>query len=818
MFKRIITATLLSLSATSNAAIEYSKFEDINGNDVTPKFTLEKTSIINNSTEVQLLISAGLDRRVQVILETLNGQALSETTSSVININDKLTLKDGSAFYGKELYVPIESDGQYNIVVNTISLNGEIVNNERYRVNRDTAAPTAGEITKYIYGGTTNKFTPEDVWHTGYWYTNYYQINNVEDADSDITSVSIVSYVLENNEVVEHKVRALDFDYEQKLARFTFKDDYSLWPTNDNAETLFGFNFRITDTAGNVLNTPVQPMYYDTVKTKNLELIGVREPGSSNSIAGKTGYVPYTSGFTVKENPISVMYRIPKTEHIDYVRGGYGPVGHAEQITDFDEHYVYVIFNRTFGFKDSNYVRFRDQREWVSSYFGYNLNLSPSAPKSPKRIGSAEYLYSDRGWGTWNRWHIQVEELPLQIRGSRQRVEPRSYPQRWSHDGASCIIPAGDDICEAIYDTPKVLSLGDSHYFHGGSSLNSEDNTLVGPPGWANVSYNGQYAPEITAVSLSGAMLVASINQPMAGSWFDQLRLRGVWLEDNGEKLPITATLKRNGGNYEAQWDLSQLPENEYIITVFSEEMHGLQTQSNATYQFSNDKTAPVLSIRYDNEETVPDTINELRDLKITITDNVTEVFMDELILRSIDGEINVSLGYSLLNQSDDGKEKLYSPELPRLFPSLDESKRYVMQARARDRFGNESTIIQNFSFIPSNLIVMDTQDTLPVSEFLKDANNQAITFIYSNHDLVLEDGRNATGIQTAIVTVNDLATYAIKVGNEIIHPGQSKQVDIDLGEAGGKLNVPIVPLADNLNGQVEVMFEIPSLSSKYDQ
>ncbi|KJG37715.1 hypothetical protein UA32_12195 [Photobacterium angustum] len=819
MFRRIFGLVLLCGVSSTQAAIEYTQFKDINGSNVTPDLVIDETLIVNNVNNITVMFSAGLDRKVQLRLTNMSGTALHESTSGVISINDKITV-DNKVFFGKTFNFPIDADGQYKLTINTLNLSGNVVNSETYRINRDTSPPTAGEITKYVWGGTSNELTPADVWYTGYWRDNYFQLNNINDIDSGIEKVSLVSYVFDRDVPKQHKVKDLPFDSENNLARFSFPSDPAMWPTNDNADTLFAFNFRVTDNAGNILNTPLQKMYYDTVKAEGLELIAVRQPNSNNSIAGRVGYVPYVPGMTVYENPISFMYRIPKNSHINYHRGGYGPIGSAEQITDYDNDYVYVIFKRTFGFTDGNYIRFADRGEWASSYVRYNLVLSSSAPQSPTRVRKAEYLYSDIGWSSWTRWHIQESELPLEIRGSRQLVEARTYDQIWSHEGESCIIPAGHTICEIIYDNPRKLSKGSSHYFHHGSSINSVDNQLIGPPGWADVTYNSEHAPIFTSAQLNGTVLTANISQPSAGSWFDNLRLRTVWIQDQkGNRLDIATDLKRNGTEYESVWELSNLPEGDYQLSIYAQEMHGLITKYSETYDFVNDKTSPNVSIGYRNEfNQVPDTISELRDLKITVKDDVSPVYIDNLKIKSTDGVVNVNLGYSLISEESEGKSKVFSPELPRLFPSLQEGKEYELVVSARDQFDNTRQTLEHFSFIPSNLIVMDTQLTLPVNSLLKDATNQSLTLIHSEHELVMEDGRNATGEQHAIVTLSPSSEYPVIVSGIVVSPGASEQIAIDLGDAGGKLNVPVTPQFEGADSdKIELMFEIPSLSSKYE-
>jgi hypothetical protein len=592
-----------------------------------------------------------------------------------------------------------------------------------------------------------------------------------------------------------------------------------MWPRSDNGDTLYGVAYEVTDNAGNTSVSEVQPMYYDSVGAVGLELIGVRNPNSTNEIAGLVGYDPYVSGAEVNENPISFIYRIPKAEHMYYRRGGYSAVGHSKLITDHDDEYVYAVFERSYGFTDGNYVGFRDQRSWRVANVSYNLKLGDGVPKAPARVSGAEYLYSDIGWSSWYRRGIKVDQLPIKILASRQRVEPRDYVQVWNHHGMTCRIEPGEEICEAYLPTPWELVDGSSAYYHGSSSINSEDNKLVGPPGWADVTYNAQHAPEIKSFDLSeDFVLTANVFQPLAGYWFDTLRLADVYLIDgNGTRLPINRSLTRAGVDYEATWDLSQLPEGSYDISIVAVENHGLKTTEQSAVSFNNDTTKPSISVGYDGNQGVPDTINNLRKLEIELVDNFSEVFIESIELKTRDSELDVRLGYSLLEVSDDQTTKLYAPELPRLFPSLIEGKIYDILIRVRDSYGNTTTESLSFSYMPENLVVMTTQRGLSTATALLRPDNEALNYLESNIELKLDDGRMATGYQEAIITLEPTSDFPIEVLGQTLNPGESQTVTIDLGVSGGRLNIPLVPLSDGVEGKTNLMFEIPSLATIYN-
>lgn len=797
----------------SFAAVEKVSYTDLYGAPQSRSLQQNLEIFINNSSNVSFNVSSGLDRRLNFVVKR-GDTVISDTTTDVINIDDLIS-DGGKSYYGKVFTVSMSSDSDYTVEVTTLSLSGDEIDTETYLITRDTLPPTSDAITISSYGGTTNSLTPSDIWYTGYYSHNYFQVSNITDAGSGIGKVELVSFTTEGGKK-EYKRKTLNYDENARLARFGFNTDSGFLPTGDNGDTIFGVEYHITDNSGNVYVTPMKQMYYDTIGSRGLELIAYREPGSSNVIGGEVGYVPYVPGNTVNENPISIMYRMPANEHSNNHRGGYNPVGHTKFITNQNDGYYYIVFTRPYGFTDGNYIRFRDRRSWTTSNISYNLKLSPNAPKAPVRVGHAEYLWSDIGWSSWDRWHIQNDQLPLTITGSRQRVQPRPYVQRWIHAGHECLIPAGSEYCE-IRHSAWNLSKGSSAYFHQGSTIESQDKALYGPPSWADSTYNDQHYPIINAVALNGLDLVANIEQPAAGSWFDNLRLRNTWLEDSdGNKLTVNRTgLSRNGIYYEAVFDLNTLEEGEHNLVVVAEEMHGPTTKK-AAFKYLSDRTSPDLTVTYHND-TIPETIANLRDIEINIDDALSEVKIDELSLISTDGLVDVVLGYTLKSESNSGKTKVFSPELPRLFPTLEEGVTYKLSVTVSDAYNNSETLQQSFMYIPDNLIQLGTINYLPVNTQLDDEEDNSLATITSN-ELKLDDGRMATGNQQAFVSLKSSAEFSVRVnGDVVVKPGETKEMSIDLGDSGGSLNIPIYPDVSGTEGVGSILFEIPQLSSKYD-
>lgn len=819
MIRTLLLATTSLVAATAatsaQAAVERFQYKDIYQANKEIDLRVNDNQYINNHSNITLSISAGLDRKLNVIVR--QGEVIThQSTSSIINIDDMI-INGSDRFYGKTVTFNAPNDGEYSVEIKTIATDNSVVNTENYIFTRDTTAPVASNLSLSAYAGYTNDMTPVDIWATGYYHDNFIISTAIEDTGSGVSKVDAVTFTTIGGKR-EYKRRTLGYDQAQKQARFDFDHDSGLWPTGDNADTIYGIEFHVFDNAGNVYKTPMQQMYYDTVGARGLELIGVRDPSSSNVMGGLTGYVPYKAGMTVNENPINIMYRIPNDEYADNHRGGYRPVGHSQTITNLDDGYVYAVFTRPFGFTDGNYVRFTDRRSWSVAGIGYSLKLNPNAPQTPQRNGRAEYLYSDRGWSSWSRWGVQNTELDLQVLGSRQRIVPQTYNVRWTHNGHSCIIPAGQESCEIRHPAVE-LNTGTTGYLHGGSTIESEDGTIYGSPGWADVSWNDLHYPIINSTIVSGTTLSANIEQPGAGSYFDNLRLSDAWLEDeNQTRLSATRTnFSRSGIYYEADWDLNSLPEGRYQITVVGKERHGPTTRKPNVTEYISDRTAPSLSFSYAGETSMPQTLSDVRKIAVTLEDNLSEVYIDQLRLKSSDDSVDVVLGYSLTEgvEGESATNKTFTLEIPRLFPSLEADMEYTLTAIGVDEYKNKVTRTLGFRFIPDNLIQMETQTYLSVNRPLLTGSDNPIAKISSNV-LQLDDGREATGMQAAEVTLKSTASYPLIINDVSIRPGETVRMNIDLGDAGGRLEIPVYP-GESGEGSADLLFEIPQLTSKYD-
>lgn len=815
----ILSITCAVFSSGALAAVESFVYTDAQQKEHNLNIRADSNIFINQNSESTFSVSAGLDRKIRIKhIDVANNKVLIETITPVLNITNKITI-NGKIFYGALFTINTPRDGQYKIEVDTIDLNDHVVNSETYIYTTDTTPPAS--VTIDIHNGkqeaNNNPLTPSGAIYLGHYSTNqsYIKVTGISDNSSGVESVNLVTFDLRNGKT-KNKTVSLNYDKESGAGRLImYNSTGEQLFSNNNATIPYGLEVHVKDIAGNTYISDMKTVYFDNVGVVDLKLVGVRKPGSTNKIGPYTGYEPYISGGMVYENPISILYTIPQSEYVKNTMGGYYASGATETIDDYDDQYVYVIFTRTFGFKDSNHIRFTDKRAWLAGSVTYNLELSPNAPQTPKRIGEPQLLYSDIGWSRETRWQIQDKELPITISKAKQVVEPQTYRQVFSYRGKKCIIEPNQSECIIDIDDVKMRK-GESGYLHSNSTLTSEDGKLVGNPQWSDVTWNSQYPPKITQVKIDDAIMSVSITQPNNGWWFSRLFLDSAWVEEeNGNALDIKKQYwNHNETAFETAFDLNELPEGLNKIKVVTQEKHGLKDESDV-FSVMADRSPPTITFKYKGDEKIPSEISNIRDIGIDLKDSYTEVSIKSLTLSNQNNE-STTLGYSLSEMRENGLEKIYAPELPRLFPTLNEGEKYTLKIEVNDAYMNEAAQSISFRYIPSNLVFMDTQIYLPINVELKTSQDKPIATIRSN-TLKLDDGRLATGIQKASATLKQTANYPVMIQGHKIEPGQSIDFDVDLGSSGGELKLPIYPAESEVIGTADILFEIPVLTTQYD-
>ncbi|NMV28095.1 hypothetical protein HKB32_02815, partial [Vibrio parahaemolyticus] len=120
----------------------------------------------------------------------------------------------------------------------------------------------------------------------------------------------------------------------------------------------------------------------------------------------------------------------------------------------------------------------------------------------------------------------------------------------------------------------------------------------------------------------------------------------------------------------------------------------------------------------------------------------------------------------------------------------------------------NIGTGTASFQYTPENWIKLENLKTLAISKNLLNRQGEPLARVTSS-ELRTDSGNLATGLQDALVTLRSDAPFGLMVEGVEVSPGQTKSIQLDLGDLGGKLDVPIYP-SSNSEGIASFMLEVP--------
>ncbi|MFQ3190592.1 MAG: hypothetical protein ACI936_001724 [Paraglaciecola sp.] len=763
---------------------------------------IEKTTteIQNPSVNINAMFSAGLERKVKVQLYDLSGALVVSLTSSPVTVSDRFTFK-GNDYYGKslKLSVPGNVDGTYNLSITTLDTADTVISSESQPLIIDTQSPSIGiMVATGSYGMSSGT---NEVWKLGRGgsESNYMYMNDVD----DVNDISDISYNLYRSNGELHSSKSVNYDSVIKRAVLYYE---GIFPSS-NLDEAFTLEFVVEDTAGNITKTPKKTVYYDNVITSYTPF-GVYDPTSSNVLApGLDKFVPYVAGMTVKTNPITIAYKVAKSDWLPFTDGGMrfaNGLG-ATAVTHEDDNFVYFKTSAPFGNTNGNYVRFINFGQWGGSGFNYSLVLADTAPKTPS-MSKIEYYTDVFGWIYANSKRlVQTKDLPVTVSKVRISSQVRDFPQVASHTGVgSCNIPAGSTACEIDYN--YVMALGQTGYMHAryqvySSGISSPE--LSSNPTWGEITFNDLHHPVISETYFddTNKTLKVIITQPASGAYFNRLRLEKTWVDYNGLHLAPVQT-QQTGTNYEYLFDLKSLPEGTHELSVFSREAHGNLT-SEYLFSFINDKTAPLINISYDDNISF-NQITGLEGIVIALTD---ESNADIISIELTGGPANDVLYMASIK----GSGNLYKLEYPRIFPALVENDKYSIHVTAKDEFGNESSSSVLFTYIPSDLIQFGTLNVLPVNKLLLLPDNKPLSTI-TTEQLRTDEGYIASGVQKIYISLRIDADFPINVMGVLIRPGETKELEVT--PTDGELHIPVFPGINDSVGLAPFMVSLPVIES----
>ncbi|MGR5096032.1 Ig-like domain-containing protein [Vibrio maritimus] len=795
---KILFTTIVVLFISFGARADVVEFSFVDTNNDQRHTSAQ--GYINPSSDVSVLLSAGLDRRVRLTVRQQDGGVVYQRTSEFITVDDRISDSVGNVYYGVVFDVQKRFliDGTYNFTQDILDFESNVTGSVSYDVVVDTSSPSASALINNA--GGYNMVTTGPVWSLGYGGSGYALLIVEDIADeSGIESVAVNNYRQDGS---LHVTAPMQYDAANNVASRTFET--GVFPRS-NLDEDFMLEVVIVDKAGNRYVSDRQVARMDNDRG-TVELWGFYNPSASGSIGpGLDGFERYQSGMVVHTNPVVGAYRVKKSNWRSYNYGGLvftNGLG-ENRVAGEDDEYVYIVFSAPYGNTNGNYIRFVNQHEWSGHGVGYNVTLSDAAPKTPYLV-NVHYNFSDVGWRDFYRYYVDVSSLPVSVSGVRGYVEARSYTQRFVHFGKECFIPPGETFCE--FDIDYTMQDGTLGYLHGNATVYDPSNALRSNPRWGETHWNGQYYPQITSVfDEVNKTMTAYIKQLGRGHFFDRLRLNGAWLIDQntGETLNVSGgKIAEDRTDYTYRWDLTSLPEGQFTIAVKARENHGATTVGD-TFEYNNDKSPPVISFELkDGEVYEPGMlVKGLERIRLRIDDNSAYQFT-KLNLSGGPSNDNVELAFN------DQGENVYGLEYPRTFPT-NAGEDYKLTVTVTDAFGQVQTQVYQFAYEPDNFFKLDAITSVPHNRPLADIYNKPHSLITSN-TLRADNGQLASGEQRLFITVRADADYSLNFNGVVVRPGETKEMYVSLDD-NGQLNLPVSALED-VHGQANYMIEITGI------
>lgn len=110
---------------------------------------------------------------------------------------------------------------------------------------------------------------------------------------------------------------------------------------------------------------------------------------------------------------------------------------------------------------------------------------------------------------------------------------------------------------------------------------------------------------------------------------------------------------------------------------------------------------------------------------------------------------------------------------------------------------------------LPKNTVTLEAEN-FGCCKGAKTSDNTPLAVMRTGQ-LRRNDGSLAKGIQTANITVRKDADYAINILGNVIHPGETKEIQIDLG-TGENSTVPIFTAENGSTGESNFIIEFPQI------
>lgn len=779
----LTTIVLLLLASPAWAGVAALSYSDTAGQAQT---VAPSKQYINPVGGIDLYLTAGLDRKVGYVLKDSAGQTVAQGVSGLITASDTITVL-GQTYYGKVLSVPAAlAEGNYTLTGQILTSGGSVVSSQNYALVVDRTGPQA--TGPWQWDSTYLAGEMQDYKLIAPYGFKKLTVANVSDV-SGVATVKFESYDLTNGAVYASQPAWYDTAAQTIGINGTV---YNFFPAN--LDGTIGIRFTITDVAGNS-STISRIVKYNGSNEPAPELIAVYNPNVTTELipgSGLVGYEPYTPGMTLYANPMSLLYRVPKTNWITY-NPDYGLSSKSSMTTLYtDANYVYLRLTVPYdpsGTLNANVHAFTSPGWWATHYITYNLVLAPSVSLSPV-ITKVEKYQEGLGWIKGGQtWHNQ----PDVISAIRVTAEPRNYVQYYKlGNGMQCAIPVGETSC-TVTGLNVTASPGTIYRGQFNTYLWNEDNTLSSSVFYVQMFYD-LIPPYITAYAIdkNKKTIVWQAVEP----YTETLVLNGSsgmdsgWLvarnNQSGHEVQLNGALQRlSGDSYQLTVDYSSLPEGDYDLTLWVKDKWA-NTGSLPIGQLVLDQTPPAVGFYREGVAlSGHEAVDSLGKLSFTVTDGVDPAPVVESVrLTGGPQQTDVYLAYRQENGA-------YWLEYPVLYPS--QGQEYSLAVTVKDANGNRRTQTLAFSYEPPRIQLSSAgAETLnlpaiPAAVVHADGSNALLS------QPVQIGGQAVSGTYDLVVLSASDSTVPVAVNGLLVMPGEQKAISgYDFGAKGGRLDLPV--------------------------
>lgn len=845
--KTLLVVGILATFSTSAEVVYY---------DLPSKGVIAPQEYINQTSSVKVGLSAGLDRKTELVLKSKgdNPAEIFRKTSNYITVNDRIESSVGSDFYGVEFELPSLTDQQsYELTQNVYDIDGKLIKSKSVSLTVDTIGVQL-EGMRTLYGSSS--YDPSSKLHNGIMVTSQRNTSQFDSkfsfSLSEVKSATFTTYIenLKTGGWDQYKTKEAINSDGLMILRTSTSEVYRVKSYFPSYSSKVKVKLDVVDEAGNKTSASkeyqwvtcnVDESFLNADLNSIFKPFGITDstsegiPGVPNSI----GFRAFEKGDVIPENPAEVIVRIP----IEYSRYGNPYAGLSTSSINFnnekqplsvDDKYAYytttkgsidatgTIYGRRLftsqmctaginvgtNFTDDSKppqiedaIALIDKKEKYSLYAGLTKEIS----NRQKMLPSGKY--SSATIGEWIGWK---ELTSIEV-----KVAPRSYAQTINtayKRSKNCVVPANETSCTIDYNLPFKDIDGLIIQTEGGIVAYKEGTSLHGskteirridftPPTIEDAEL------DTSGKNFTGKLFHKRSGEQAHGYFYPSAVYGKATNKVTGEETMIKADLSITNSFFgEFKGGFDDLIDGDYSLEVVGYDAGG----NSVTKQLGSmlvDNSAPVIDLISESEDVEDnDTVLGLESLTVKLTDKSPSI-ITSIVMNGGPASDDVQLDWVAVNDME------FTLEYPRLFPSLEEGDSYSITISAEDSYGNKSSKSIIIKYVPANIVTLKDGRYLTANKLLLDRGDQPLYQIITS-ELRGNDGQLLSGSTPVSFMLRSDSDFSVNVLGQIVHPGEIYEWNYQLGNRGGRISVPVFPGDDNKEGEANFLFEIMNVTT----